>query len=218
MRIVAFVTQKGGSGKSTLASSLAVAASEAGEKVFILDMDPQASLMHWSKVRGKEDKSIGVEAVTPGKLNSVIAALGKSGVSLVILDTPGTESQASLAAMKAADLCIIPARPSVFDLWASELTRKSLRSMRKEYAFLLNQCPSSPQSTRVADGVSALEAMGGLLNPLISARVDHQDAARNGLGVTEYAPSSEAADEMRKLWNSVKRRIGKSKVPVKKAA
>ena len=53
MRTIAFVTQKGGSGKSTLASSLAVAAHEAGERVFIIDMDPQASLVKWSKARGE---------------------------------------------------------------------------------------------------------------------------------------------------------------------
>ncbi|MBV9136837.1 MAG: AAA family ATPase, partial [Hyphomicrobiales bacterium] len=36
MRTIAFVTQKGGSGKSTLATSLAVAAMQAGERVYML--------------------------------------------------------------------------------------------------------------------------------------------------------------------------------------
>ena len=66
MRTIAFVTQKGGTGKSTLASSLAVAALEAGEKVFIFDLDPQQSLIKWSKTRGQSD--IAVEAVSPAKL------------------------------------------------------------------------------------------------------------------------------------------------------
>ena len=39
MRTIAFVTQKGGSGKSTLATSLAVAAMEAGERVFKSTME-----------------------------------------------------------------------------------------------------------------------------------------------------------------------------------
>ena len=55
MRTVAFVTQKGGSGKSTLASSLAVAAHEQGERVFVIDMDPQSSLLSWAKTRGLDD-------------------------------------------------------------------------------------------------------------------------------------------------------------------
>ena len=122
MRTISFCTQKGGSGKSTLASSVAVAAHEAGERVFILDMDPQQSLMKWAKVRKKND--VPVEAVQPGKLASILNQLAKSGVTLCVIDTAGTESAATAAAMKAADLCIIPARPNAFDLWAD---RKSTR-------------------------------------------------------------------------------------------
>lgn len=219
MRTLALVTQKGGSGKSTLASSLAVAAYEGGERVFIIDMDPQASLVRWFKNR--EDKEVAVEAVTPGKLGAALRALEKAGVTLVIIDTPGTESHAAEAAMKAADLCIIPARPNVFDLWASETTRKSLRALRKDYAFLLTQCPPVQQSTRVQQGAQALQAMGGLLTPMIVSRADYQDASREGMGVTEYAPSGAAADEMRKLWRNVKRRMGQGKASLaarKKAA
>ena len=208
MRTIAFVTQKGGSGKSTLASSLALAAHEAGERVFILDMDPQQSLVKWAKTRNQPD--VPVEAVTTGKLAAVVNSLAKSGVTLCIIDTAGTESATTTAAMKAADLCVIPSRPNVFDLWASELTRKTLRELRKEYVFLLNQCPPAQQSARVDDGVAMLEKMGGLISPLIGARVDYQEAARLGLGVTELNRSGLAAEEMRKLWSSIKRRMNKS--------
>jgi chromosome partitioning protein len=216
MRIIALVTQKGGSGKSTIASSLAVAAAEAGEKVIVVDMDPQASLTRWSRAR--QDTNVGVTAIAPGKLPSTLTAMEKAGVTLVVIDTPGTDSIASASAMKVADLCIIPARPNAFDLWASETTRKQLRSLRKEYAFLLNQCPPAQQSARVEQGVEALEAMGGLLNPLIRSRVDYQEATRLGLGVTELHASGEAAEEIRKLWSSLKRRMSKGKAPVRKAA
>lgn len=210
MRVISFTTQKGGSGKSTLASSLAVAASEAGEKVFIIDMDPQASLMRWAKERGKSERSIGVESVTPGKLPGVLNQLAKSGVTLAIIDTPGADGAAAEAAIKHSNLCIIPARPNAFDLWASETTRRAIKSQRREYVFLLNQCPSMTSSTRVAEGVAVLEALGGLLSPLITARVDYQDASRLGLGVSEYAPSGEAAQDMKKLWGSIRKRIGKT--------
>lgn len=220
MRTIAFVTQKGGSGKSTIASSLAVTALEAGERVFILDMDPQQSLVKWSKTRGEND--IPVEAISPAKLNAALSALAKSGISLCIIDTAGTDSPATNAAMKASDFCIIPARPNAFDLWASETTRKALKELRKDFAFLLNQCPPSQQSARVQEGVETLETMGGLLSPLISSRVDYQEAARHGFGVSELNPSGQAADEMRKLWASIKRRMGskggKAAVSSRKAA
>ena len=217
MRTLAFVTQKGGSGKSTLASSLAIAARDAGEKVFVIDMDPQASLVKWAKARG--EVSVAVEAVTSARLPQALAMLEKKGVTLVVIDTPGTDSGEARAAMKAADLCIIPARPNVFDLWASELTRKALKELRREFVFLLNQCPPAQQSARVEEGAKALEAMGGLITPLISARVDYQEAARNGQGVTEYNQGGIAAEEMRKLWSSLKRRMARGKAaPAKKAA
>ena len=209
MRTVAFVTQKGGSGKSTLASSISVAAHEQGERVLVIDMDPQASLLSWSKTRGLDD--VPVVAASPSKLAAVLEAAEKKGISLVIIDTPGADGAASTAAMKAADLNVIPSRPSVFDLWASAQTRAALKDSRSDYVFLLNQCPPAQQSARVDEGVATLEAMGGLISPLVLARVDYQEAARHGWGVTEINPNGPAAQEIRALWSSLKRRLAKGK-------
>ena len=55
MKSIAFVTQKGGAGKSTLATSVAVAAHESGERVCLIDLDPQATLSTWGKTRGQND-------------------------------------------------------------------------------------------------------------------------------------------------------------------
>jgi chromosome partitioning protein len=218
MRTIAFITQKGGSGKSTLASSLAVAAHEAGERVFVIDMDPQLSLVNWAKTRGLDD--VPVNSVTAGRLSATLAALEKNGFTLVIIDTAGAEGASSGAAMKAADLNIIPSRPNVFDLWASEQTRATLKALRAEFVFVLNQCPPAQQTARVQEGAATLEAMGGLITPLVQARVDYQEAARHGWGVTEINPHGAAAEEIKALWSSIKRRLarGKAKAPVRKAA
>jgi chromosome partitioning protein len=215
MRTIAFVTQKGGAGKSTLASSIAVAARRAGERVFIIDLDPLQSLVKWSQARDAAD--VPVEHVPPAKLGKALAALEKKGVSLVVIDAPGADSENSDAAIRAADLCIIPARPNVFDLWASELTRASIKDKKKEYAFLLNQCPPAQQNSRVEQGVATLQEMGALLTPLISSRVDYQEAARLGLGVSELHPDGVAAQEMRDLWASIKKRLKKGAAPAKPA-
>ncbi|OAI25989.1 ATPase [Methylosinus sp. R-45379] len=212
MRTIAFVTQKGGAGKSTLASSIAVAASCAGERVFIIDLDPLQSLVKWSKAREATD--VPVEHVPPAKLGKALAALEKKGVTLVVIDAPGADSEYSDAAIRVADLCIIPARPNVFDLWACELTRASIKDKKKDYAFLLNQCPPAQQNARVDQGAQALQSIGALLSPMVSARVDYQEAARLGLGVCELNPEGVAAQEMRELWQSVKRRLKKGFTPV----
>jgi chromosome partitioning protein len=216
MRTIAFVTQKGGSGKSTLASSLAVAAFQAGEKVFVIDMDPQNALANWAKTRGQDD--VPVASVTPGRLSATLASLAKNGFTLAIIDTPGAEGPIAAAAMKAADLNIIPSRPNVFDLWASEQTRKTLKELRSDFVFVLNQCPPAQQTTRVEEGAAALEAMGGLITPLVLTRVDYQEAARYGCGVTEVNPHGAAAAEIKALWASIKRRLARGKPQARKAA
>jgi len=243
MHVVALVNQKGGSGKSTLTACLAVAARETGERVFLIDMDPQKSLTKWGYWR--LDKDLPVEAVSAAKLETALATLAQGNVSLVIIDTPATNSPAADAAMRCADLCLIPARPTIFDIWSSEATRAAdaamrcadlcliparptmfdiwsseatrgkLKTLRKEYAFVLTQCPALQESQRVSDGAAALEAMGGLLRPLVGARVDYQEAARKGLGVTEVDSEGKAAEEMRQLWASLKRRLARSKSPDK---
>jgi chromosome partitioning protein len=206
MHAIAFVTQKGGAGKSTLAACLAVAAQETGEQVFLLDMDSQGSLLSWGQSRGAGTPL--VDTITPVKLEAALATLAGNGYTLAMIDTAGADTAAAAAAMRAADLCLIPARPTAFDIRATEKTRDALKTLGCEYAFILNQCPPGPRSSRAHDGARALELMGGLVTPMIASRVDYQTAAVTGQGVTELNPQGKAAEEMRELWASVKRRLG----------
>jgi chromosome partitioning protein len=203
MHTIAFVTQKGGCGKSTLATCLAVAAQEAGERVLVLDMDPKKTILRWAAKR--KDPHLPVEAVSAARLAATLIYLSKRNMSLVIVDTPLLESPRSLAAINAADLCVVPARPATFDIWASEVTGRKLKLMHKEFVFLLNQCPPVRHATRVQD--AALEAVGSLLRPHIAARANFLEAARTGKGVTEVDPKGAAAQEIRDLWMDLRRRL-----------
>ena len=82
---------------------------------------------------------------------------------------------------------------------------------RTHFKFHSQICAHVLQSARVDNAVDALEEMGGLISPLVLARVDYQEAARHGLGVTEINPQGSAAQEMRALWNSLKRRMNRGK-------
>ena len=101
MHAIAFVTQKGGAGKSTLAACLAVAAQEAGERVFLVDMDPQGSLLSWGQSRDAE--TLLVDTITPVKLETALATLAGNGYTLAMIDTAGADTAAAAAAMRAAD-------------------------------------------------------------------------------------------------------------------
>ena len=207
MRTIALVTQKGGTGKTTLAVSLAVAAAESGETVVALDLDPQGSLAAWAEQREAENPQ--VEAVPPTKavdLPKLLPILKKKGVSLVILDTAGADNPVTHAAMKAADLCLVPLRPTRLDAHAVLPTVQAVSRLSRPFAFVLTQCSTIPRNSRAAEMAAGLATLGVLSEPMIAQRADHQDAFAAGQGVTEYAPSSKAADEVRGLWAWINRK------------
>ncbi len=211
MRTVALVTQKGGAGKTTITASLAVAAMEAGERVVALDLDPQGSLASWGDLRDVD--TIAVDKPTPEQLvqlPAILSALEKQGFTLALLDTAGVESTAGNLAMKAADLALIPARPSSLDLKATLPTVEALMrlSMKDRFAFVLNQCPPG-RNSRAAEAAKGLAMFGVLADPPLTQRADHQDALAAGQGVTEYAPEGKAAGEVRALWEWINRKTRK---------
>jgi chromosome partitioning protein len=201
LRVVAMAVQKGGTGKTTLAASLAVAAAEAGERVTALDLDPQGSLAGWGALR--QENPVAVDRVQPwemGQLSEILGVLAAQGTTLAVLDTAG--SSAGLApALKDADFVLMPVRPSRLDIVAARPTLQALVNLglRQRFALALNQCPPPP-SPRTSAYAAQLRALGVLAEPGIIHRVDHQDALATGLGVTEYAPGSPAAEEVRALW------------------
>ena len=122
-----------------------------------------------------------------------------------IIDRPGTDNDFVTDTIRAANLCLIPARPSQADIEATLPTLKVIRRLDKEFAFILTQTPGRGQRpTRVA---SALSEAGVLALPYIVMRNDHMDSLATGLAVSEFAPDSVAAAEIRELWAWSKQKL-----------
>lgn len=206
MKTIALVTQKGGAGKTTLAASLAIAAQEAGEKVYVVDLDPQGSMVAWGNRRKQDEPQ--VDKTTPAALASALKGLRNMGYTLVVIDTAGIDTAATAAAMNEANLTLIPSRPSVLDIEAAKPTMQTLNRLEKPFAFVLNCCAPNTRSARMTDAARALSLLNVLAEPFIVQRNDHMDAMALGLGVTEHDPNGKAADEMRDLWKWVRNRIG----------
>ncbi len=190
-------TQKGGSGKSTLATGLAVAAAEAGHRVGMIETDPQGTVSKWRRRRVDSDPEC-LRVDTGIELGRVLLFFRRKGCTLIIIDTAPTDNNLSTSAFKAADLCLIPARPSPADIEAALPTLNTIRKLDKPFAFVLNQTPA--RSFRLSEAALALNSVGALALPYIVQRNDHQDALGAGLGVTEFAPGGKAAAEIRDLW------------------
>jgi chromosome partitioning protein len=206
MRTIAFLTQKGGTGKTTLAASLAVAAAQAGERVIALDLDPQSSLARWGerRIAAKVNYQVMVEPLERDRLprlRAILEGLGGAGFTLAVFDTAGADGPSVRLVTEAADLCLLPARPTIMDVEATAATFRAVFLAKRKAAFVLNQCPSTYRSSRAGDAAKGLTALGVLAEPMLFTRMDYQDAIAAGLGVTEYGRDSRAAQEMRALWN-----------------
>jgi len=206
MRAIAFLTQKGGAGKTTLAASLAAAAANAGERVIALDLDPQASLLRWGQYRqaASAPNKVVIEPLERERLSNLGAILeGLEGVgfTLAIFDTAGSDSAAARFVTEAADICLLPTRPTRLDVAATAATFRAVFLANRKAAFVLNQCPANFRGARTGDAARDLTVLGVLAEPMLSTRVDFQDAMARGLGVTEYARQSRAAYEIEALWS-----------------
>jgi len=206
MRTIAFLTQKGGTGKTTLAASLAVVAAQAGERVIALDLDPQGSLARWGDRRNaaKAKYQVMVEPLERDRLprlRAILEGLAGAGFTLAVFDTAGADGPSVRLVTEAADLCLLPARPTIMDVEATAATFRAVFLAKRKAAFVLNQCPATYRSSRAGDAAKGLAALGVLAEPMLFTRMDYQDAIAAGLGVTEYGRDSRAAQEMRALWN-----------------
>jgi len=214
MRAITLASQKGGTGKSTLCIGLAVAAKEDGERVFVLEADRQGTIANWAARRANPEPV--VERVADRfQLERALRALQRRGCTLAIIDTPGSDNDLVADAIRAAMLCLVPARPSLADIEATHPTLKAIRGLDKEFAFVLNQTP--PRGQRPSRSALDLNEVGVLALPYIVQRNDHMDSLAAGLGVSEFAPDSIAAAEIRALWAWSKQKLAMNS-PIKKQA
>jgi chromosome partitioning protein len=204
MRAITLASQKGGTGKSTLCIGLAVAAMEDGERVFMLETDRQGTISNWAARRANPEPA--VERIAHRfQLQRALRGLERRGCTLAIIDTPGSNDDVVTDAIRAANLCLVPTRPSQADIEATLPTLKVIRRLDKEFAFVLNQTPARGQRpTRVA---LALNEAGVLALPYIGLRNDHMDSLATGLAVSEFATDSIAAAEIRALWAWSKQKL-----------
>lgn len=203
MKVVTLATQKGGSGKTTLAASLAVAAAEDGEGVVVIDLDRQGSLAAWHERReaAPRDAKVIYRAVEADGLDGLLARIRTHApTTICFIDTPGILDATARIGMAAADLTLLPVRPTILDAQAVIRTSVELDLQDRAFGFVLTQVPPTSPA-RAEEPARELVKYGALYPGLVGLRLDHQDAILEGMGVTEFRPKSQAADEVRQLWS-----------------
>jgi chromosome partitioning protein len=197
MKIVAIISQKGGAGKTTLAVHLATAAASAGRIAAIIDLDPQATAASWGDRRMADTPEVVSGQAT--RLPALVRAAGENGADFLILDTaPNADQTASLAA-RAADLVLIPCRPSSFDLEAIETTLLLAKAAAKPAYIILNAVPPRSQIGREA-GVGLAEQGAQVAPHHLTHRAAFAHGVIDGRTAQEFEPQGKAAQEVEQLF------------------
>jgi chromosome partitioning protein len=196
MKTIALVAQKGGTGKSTIAVHLAVCASRKGQSVALIDLDPQASVAAWGERRATDD--VAVERATVQELPGLLANAKTQGADIVLVDTAGRADETARQVMEVADVVLVPCRPFINDVQASQATADMVRLARApRAAFVLNAVPV--QGTRHIEARAALASLM-LVAPIeLHHYVAFGDALNDGRSVEELDPKGKAAQEIRAL-------------------
>lgn len=197
--VIAVAQRKGGAGKSTIAANLAAAFAERGDRVALLDVDPQRSLARWDALRGQAAKArpLHFEAPSGWRVPGILDRLRREA-DVVLLDTAPHDDTDARVAIRGADLVLVPLQPSAADLWSMDATLDLAQKEGRPVQLVLNRAPASG---RLLDSVRGAIAQRGL--PLCPATIGNRTAFAQafmaGLGAVEAAPRGVAAEEMRAL-------------------
>lgn len=194
MMTIAIVAQKGGAGKTTLAINLAAAAERAGQVALVIDSDPQASACQWASWRS--DRPPEVIDSAPPRLAAKIDQARRQGASFIVIDTPPHADLAASKAVEAADLVLIPCRPSAFDLAAIRTTGQLVKLLGKPAGLVFTAGP--PHAPKIyADAAALVRSFGIEVCPhIVADRAAFRHASAAGQTVFEFEPGGRAADEI----------------------
>lgn len=212
---IVVLNPKGGSGKTTLATNLAAYYASTGQRVALMDMDPQGSSMRWLKVRPPEAPPIHPIAgfvQRPG-VTRTFALRPPHGTHRLIVDTP-----AALAATQMPDTIrestaiVVPVLPSEIDIHAASrciadlLLVGKVRRSEKRLVIVANR---ARRYTRAYQ--SLFRFLRSLRIPVAAVLRDSQAyvrSAETGLGIHEMkgALLQEDLDTFRPLLEWLERR------------
>jgi len=203
--IVALAGQKGGTGKSTIATNLAATYHRRRQRTLLVDGDPQRSSLTWSARAGELDHDappvvgMGADMARKGQLPRLAAEYDR-----VVIDCPPSNGPVPRAAMRVADLVIVPWRPGPTDAWSLAETLDLAADEEVATVIAITQCDH-----RTALGRGARDQLADIgvhvMTSALRLRVAYPEAMASGQEVATYAPRGAAAKEFKAFAAEVER-------------
>ena len=205
-KVVTVLSQKGGAGKSTLTMQLAGGLVRSGQRVVVIDLDPQETALRWSHAAPEAMPFPARVVQLDGPAEDLQASLRRLGreAGMVLLDCPPSiEHPMTLAALAEADVALVPVVPSPADLWSTKaVERLILQAQAGRKGLRAALVPNRVLRTNLAWDV--LEVMRDFSLPVLGAALSQRNAFAQSavIGGTVYQlgrSGAEAAREVDKL-------------------
>lgn len=212
-QIICAATEKGGAGKTTFITNAAVHYLLEGERVALIDLDPQRSALTWSHVRREDpDATDGLNTIfMEGSSFGTILDSLRQDYDKILLDVPGADGALMREVLLVADLVVIPSMVGGFGHLTSHHTLdviEQARSLRHEHpemtdlkaALYLNQTrPRSVGARGMRTYFAEQLEHVTLCRTELHVLDDYWTAAQNGLGVLELDGAVRAKRQIREL-------------------
>ncbi|GAW86139.1 chromosome partitioning protein [Bathymodiolus platifrons methanotrophic gill symbiont] len=210
--IILIGSQKGGVGKSTISVNLSAALATQGKDVVLVDTDRQSSSSNWAEDRSENPKLPVVNCIQ--KYDNIRASLVdlNSRYEYVIVDAAGRDSRELRTGLVAADVFLMPVRPSQFDLDTIPTMRDMVSDVKEElnptlkFFAVLSMGPTNPIINESEDAQRFFSEYPdiSLLSTIIRERKVYRDSISSGrgMGVIEL-DNTKAKHEINSVINEV---------------
>ena len=203
--VVGIVSPKGGSGKTTTAVHLARAIQQTGDKVVILDTDPQGSAWAWSTKRD-EGPLVPVLQADTDDVSGALDGMGGTP-DVVVVDGAAKVERRTGRIVRASDVAVIPVQPTPLDSWGVEQVVGAVKSSGTPGAFLITQQkPRTNLASEVADGLAEAYSLP-VLDSRLSHRVAYAESMFGGQTALDVAGAAKAKQEVRDLLDELEQFI-----------
>ena len=173
----------------------------------LADTDPQRSSSMVLKSRRESGPTV-VETSGP-KLFALQMSAARSGVDVLLIDTPAGAEDELVQAAVLADLSLLVIRPTFLDFAAAVSTSELLRRQRRPALVVLNQAPpprAGIEAPMVKKAQEAARIMRLSVAPtILRARSAYQSVLESGCSAEELSAGTAASQEVADLWSFLER-------------